>query len=383
MDKKKRSIGIGVAITMVVVTSGLFVAGYAGFIPNWGRSGETIQVTDMFGRTINVTRDPDRVVGTGAGALRYLVYLDAVDKVCGVENVERDEEVDPRTELRPYNLAHPAIRALPSIGPIWGGEAELIVAAGPEVVFTTNYQQAGDLDALQTQLGIPVVGLIYGDLGASIDTLWTGLNLTARVLGKTARFAALKTYVESVLDDLATRASQVPAGARPTCYVGGVGYRGTHGISSTKPRYDPFALVNATNVATALGGGHQFVDPEQVITWDPQKIFIDGGGYALMMDDLASGVYDSMQAVQAGEIYILLPYNWYTANLETILVDAYFVGKTLFPEQFSGVNLNTTAAEIYTNFVGSDVFAPMMRNFENSAGTTQDALARVGGTFAG
>lgn len=341
-------------------------------------SSGTETITDMFNREVVISDPVDSVVGTGAGALRYIVYMNGTEKVVGVENIERDEEVDPETEMRPYNLAHPELRNLPSIGPIWGGDEELIAAANPDVVITTNYDQAGDLNDLQTSLGIPVIGLVYGDLDENLNLLWEGLNITSRVLGTYSDvFLPFKSYVEGILSDLNSRTEEISDDLKDSCYVGGIGYRGVHGIGSTKPGYDPFDLINAKNVAAELGGTHHFVDSEQILTWDPDKLFIDGGGFAMMLDDLESGIYDTLQSVVENQIYAFLPYNWYTANFANTLIDAYYAGTVLFPDEFSDVDINETAAEIYEQMVGVDVFDTIMRNFKNSEATDQDALARL------
>ncbi len=379
LDKEKKSY-IAVAMGFVCVGS-ILIVGYLGYIPLFENSKEKIKVTDMFGRDVTVSVSPNNIVATGAGALRYVAYLDSIDKICGVENIEKDRYVELSAELRPYNLANPEIRDLPSIGPMWGGDSELIVASGAELVLTTNYEQKADLDALQTQLGIPVVGLIYGDLDASIDSLWKGLNLTATVLNKSDRFIEFQTYVLSVLDDLHNRTKNVPLEYLPSCYIGGISYRGAHGMTSTKSGFDPFDFVNAKNVAADLEGDHQFVDKEQILSWDPEIIFVDGGGYALTIEDLNSGDYDTMQAVQDNQIYTLLTYNYYTANFANILVDAYFIGKTLYSGEFEDVNLNSTAKEIYENFVGEDVFDSLMDNFRGSITGGQDGLARLDNDF--
>ena len=42
------------------------------------------------------------------------------------------------------------------------------------------------------------------------------------------------------------------------------------------------------------------------------------------------------------------------------LVDAYVIGKILYPQQFAGVNLNQKADEIYQHLVGKPLAAKMV-----------------------
>jgi len=54
---------------------------------------------------------------------------------------------------------------------------------------------------------------------------------------------------------------------------------------------------------------------------------------------------------------VSFPYNSYNTNYETVLADAYFIGKTLYPDRFADVDPVEKADEIYTFFVGKPVFA--------------------------
>ncbi|MFW5699911.1 MAG: hypothetical protein ACOCXS_03290 [Bacteroidota bacterium] len=45
-------------------------------------------------------------------------------------------------------------------------------------------------------------------------------------------------------------------------------------------------------------------------------------------------VYTGLKAFKDSAVYMLQPLNWYTTNFETELINAFFVGKTLYPEHF-------------------------------------------------
>jgi iron complex transport system substrate-binding protein len=66
-------------------------------------------------------------------------------------------------------------------------------------------------------------------------------------------------------------------------------------------------------------------------------------------------------------VYGLLPYNWYTRNFGSILANAYFLGKLVFPERFTDIVPAAKADEIYTFLVGKPVFAKMDRAFGGNA----------------
>lgn len=58
-----------------------------------------------------------------------------------------------------------------------------------------------------------------------------------------------------------------------------------------------------------------------------------------------------------------MPYNWYANNYDTVIADAYYIGKILYPEHFADVEPAAKADEIYTMLDGKPVYADMQRIF--------------------
>ena len=44
--------------------------------------------------------------------------------------------------------------------------------------------------------------------------------------------------------------------------------------------------------------------------------------------------------------------NWYTTNVETAIINAYYAGTIIFPEQFKDVDIEKIANEIYVKMLG-------------------------------
>ena len=129
-----------------------------------GGAGETVTITDGFGRAVAVPSPPESVVCSGSGCLRYLVYLQAQDLAVGVDDQEKK---DQPMEGRPYALAYGArFKSLPLIGEFRGkDDPEKILGIGPAVIFKTGstgtaYSTSGpEADKLEAKTGIPVVAL--------------------------------------------------------------------------------------------------------------------------------------------------------------------------------------------------------------------------------
>jgi iron complex transport system substrate-binding protein len=160
--------------------------------------------------------------------------------------------------------------------------------------------------------------------------------------------------------------------------VGGIAYRGPHGFRSTEPGYPPLIFVNAANLAydpSLLGGASRQVTvaKEKLLQWDPDVLFLDLS--TLQLAGEASGLWEirndpalkTLRAVQEGKVYGLLPYNWYTKNYGSVLANAYFIGKVLYPDRFDDIQPAVKADEIYQFLVGKPVFDQMNASFENMA----------------
>jgi len=289
----------------------------------------------------------------------------------------------PAFDARPYALANPQFRDLPIFGEFRGHDnPELIVALEPqpEVIFKTYPTMGTDPVKLQAQTGVPVVTLEYGDLFGYRDRLNATIRTMAKVLGLEQRGEALVEFFDSRIRDLESRTASIPKDQQPTCFVGGIAYKGPHGLQSTEPTYPPFMFVHANNVAydpdkPLAQLQHADVAKEQLVAWDPDVLFVDVS--TLQMESEASAfyelqhdsVYQSLRAVKEGRVYCVLPYNWYTQNFGSIVANAYFIGSVLYPERFEDVEPAEIADEIYTFLVGQPVFSRLNESFRDLAFT--------------
>ncbi|MBN2552710.1 MAG: iron ABC transporter substrate-binding protein [Spirochaetales bacterium] len=343
--------------------------------PRTIESGRQITVVDASGREISVPLDPGHVICSGAGSLRLLTYLQAQDRAVAVDDMEGRR---PRFDARPYSLANPQFAALPLFGEFRGHDNPELIAAldpQPQVIFKTFSSTGTDPLELERQTGIPVVVLDYGDLSSYREQFYTALRTMAAIMARGERAEELIAFFETTIADLDGRTADIPQEEKKSCYIGGIAYRGPHGFQSTEPTYPPFMFVNADNVAWAPGGSlaeleHADVAKEQLVFWDPDVLFVDVS--TLQSDPRASAVYElqsdpaytELTAVRTGEVYGVLPYNWYTVNFGSILADSYFVGQVLYPERFRDIEPAAKADEIYEFLVGAAVFQRMNRAFQ-------------------
>ncbi|EGB16204.1 periplasmic binding protein [Pseudodesulfovibrio mercurii] len=342
-------------------------------------TGAARTLTDCVGRTNDLPDRIDHVICSGSGCLRLLTYLGAQDRIVAVDDIETRRR---KFDARPYALANPQFRKMPIFGEFRGHDnPELILTLEPQpqVIFKTYTSSMGyDPRELQDKTGIPVVVLDYGNLGEKRPALYKSLRLMARVLGREERAEAVIKYMEGLIEDLGRRTGDVPGQERSTVYLGGVAFRGPHGFQSTEPAYPPFQFVNAVNLAYEAGKAGQGlaqsdIAKEKIVEWNPDVLFLDLA--TLQMGDDAGGLFElrtdpayrMLSAVKEGRVYGVLPYNWYTQNFGSILADAYFIGKVLYPTRFADVDPAAKADEIYTFLVGKPVFKDMNELFKGMA----------------
>jgi iron complex transport system substrate-binding protein len=339
-------------------------------------SEATRNIIDTAGRSVQVPDSVNQVICSGPGALRLLTYLQGQDLVVAVDDIEVTRR---RFDARPYALANPMYRQRPVFGEFRGFDnPDLILSLDeqPQVIFKTFATMGHDPLELQEKTGIPTVILEYGDLGTHRAALFDSLRTMGDVIHKRARAEEVIAFFNATLTDLKRRTEQLPRSMKKTCYVGGIAYKGPHGLVSTETGYPPFMFVNAENVAcgsrpAGKASRQVKIAKEQLLVWDPEVLFLDLS--TLQLEGPASGLWEirndpafkTLGAVREGRVYGVLPYNWYTINFGSVLADAYFIGKILYPGQFQDVDPVAKADEIYTFLVGAPVFEEMRAAFGN------------------
>lgn len=333
-------------------------------------------ITDGYGRSVTIPVPASEVLCSGSGCLRYLTYLGGEDLIVGVDSIEKEDQV---MDARGYALLNPQFKDYPLFGEFRGkDDPEKIIAIGPQLVlktgstgtpFATNAEEG---NKLTEKTKIPVVMFPYGSLRTQTeqDEMVGALRVVGEVIGKKDRAEELITYIEETIADLESRTKGIPESEQKTAYVGGVSYAGAHGIISTEPSYPPFLWTNVKNAAGKMGAQHADVAKEAIIDWDPEFIFMDigtlqadsQGGIGELMNDPA---LQGLTASKDGKVYGVFPYNWYNTNYENVLADAYFIGKTVYPDRFADIDPKEKANEIMTTFLGASPLDKINAQYQN------------------
>ena len=330
---------------------------------------EPATVTDMIGRQVAVTPGSyRRVVCIGAGALRMYSYIGDTALLCGVEDID-NTTLDDRPKMfdavaRPYVLAYGDVfAALPSCGV--GGpnaqaaEAEKILSCQPDIIIS-EYEDVEKADALQQQVGVPVITLRAGVDGVFAEAFPGSLRLLGQLFGREDRAEELISFIESETAEITRRTAGVADGEQPGAYICGLGNWGTTNHLMTSQSYAAFRVANIRNVVTDLG-----TDAVQAI--EAEKFAALGGSMDVMLIDAAAvkniaplmqedpTLLDTCKAWQTGEVYLEMAYNAYYTNYEIALANAWFAAKCVYPDLFTDVDMTAKTNEITKAFLGQEL----------------------------
>ncbi len=336
---------------------------------NTAHDGEPVTVTDMIGRQVAVTPGSyRRVVCIGAGALRMYSYIGDTALLCGVEDID-NTTLDDRPKMfdavaRPYVLAYGDVfAALPSCGV--GGpnaqaaEAEKILSCQPDIIIS-EYEDVEKADALQQQVGVPVITLRTGVDGVFAEAFPGSLRLLGQLFGREDRAETLISFIESETAEITRRAAGAADDDRPGAYICGLGNWGTTNHLMTSQSYAAFRVANIRNVVTDLG-----TDAVQAI--EAEKFAALGGSMDVMLIDAAAvkniaplmqedpTLLDTCKAWQTGEVYLEMAYNAYYTNYEIALANAWFAAKCVYPDLFTDVDMTAKTNEITKAFLGQEL----------------------------
>lgn len=325
-----------------------------------------LTITDMIGRSVTVKpQSYTRVVCIGAGALRMYSYVGDVSLLCGVEDIDNTTLKDrPKmfdAVARPYVMAYgEKFNKLPSCGV--GGpnaqtaEAEKILSCNPDIVIS-EYEDVEKEDALQEQLGVPVITLKAGVNGVFDDAFKGSMELIGKIFGSEERAEQLTEYIDEQRKQITERTSGIDEKDKPSVYICGLGNWGTTNHLMTAQNYVSFNIANVKNAVTGLAkNGIQAIEEE--------KFAAIGDSIDIMIMDAAAvknikplyksnpDMFNTCKAWSKGEVYLEMAYNAYYTNYEIALINTWYIAKTVYPELFKDIDIKDKTDEVTQAFLG-------------------------------
>ena len=312
---------------------------------------ETVSFTDSLGRTVELPADITRIAPSGTVATMILAAI-APECMVTVNAAPSESQM----AFLPANLA-----SLPETGQMYGGKANLnletLLSADPQVVIDLGDKKddmVEDLNALQEQIGIPVI-FIEADLphmAAAFRTLGSLLS------GKADRGEELASFVDRTTTMATENAAKITDDMRVRAmYTTGEDGLGTNAAGSVQAQVlDMVGVENAVVVedVTNKGGGN-IISLEQLYNFDPDVIlFATNSIYDTVAEDSA---WSQLTAISTGKYYEVpgSPYSWLSGPPSmNMLLGVWWLGNLIYPEIYD-YDMAQMAKEAYSLLWGYDL----------------------------
>ena len=314
---------------------------------------ETIEFTDSLGRTVTLPAQITRIAPSGAVATMMLAAI-APEHMVTVSATPSESQM----AYLPASLA-----SLPETGQMYGSKASLnletLLSADPQVVIDLGDKKgdmAADLDALQEQIGVPVI-FIEADLphmAAAFRTLGSLLS------GKLDRGEEIASLIDRTTSMAAENSAKITDDMRVRVMdTTGEDGLGTNAAGSTQAQVlDLVGVENAIKVddVSSKGGGN-IISLEQLYRFDPDVIvFAENSIYDTAASDPA---WAQLTAISTGKYYEVpgVPYNWLSGPPSmNMILGVWWLGNLIYPEIYD-YDMSEMTQEIYKTLWNYDLTA--------------------------
>lgn len=312
-------------------------------------SSETRVFTDSLGREVELPAKITKICPSGFTAQQVLLTM-APDMMVGLaQELNEDQLAIFGDKFKDYPVFGAVLGATDNLN------REAVAAADPQVIIDTGEVKSDteeSLDALQEQLGIPVVFVeaYLEDYGACYATL-------GELLDMEDRGNELSQYCDDVYNEVKDTMATIPESERANvAYL--LGDNGLNGIAAGTVQAQVVDMVanNVIVVADASGKGNgNEISLEQIAIWDPEIIlFAKNSIYNTVGDDPA---WQGIAAIKNNEFYEVPNNPWcWLNNPPTVnqLMGMQWLPRLLYPDKFDDSIEDVTKA-YYSTMYGYDL----------------------------
>lgn len=300
---------------------------------------EGIALTDQAGRTVALDHPAQRIVSVYGLSSSLLIALGVQDRVVGIEERAETREI--------YRRAAPAFLELPAVDSGREVNVEETAALEPDLVILP-LKLADSVPRLEA-LNIPCLVIDPETMEGFLEAV----QLVGAAVGAEDRAKQLATYHRDVMEDVGERCAV--AEERPTVYLAGPDFLWTAGGGMYQD--DLITTAGGTNVAAQLEGDRWTgISLEQLVDWDPQRIFmVSYGGYG-ENDVVNNPRFAQLTALQNGALYTfpssLEPWDYPTPSS---VLGIYWLAAQLHPDLVSPEEYVAAAEDFYQTYYGISV----------------------------
>lgn len=318
----------------------------------------TKTVTLADGSQVTVQQKVERIAALFGPSYEKLVVLGAENKIVCAS--------DTHHKSWPWsNIVYKHINDVGTIkNPSTALNVEDLVPYNIDVAF--NWSDPKTTTAMEN-MGISVVPAASTNEAGSIKK---ELKAYAEVLGGDAPAKAEKyaEYFDQKLKIIIDVTSTIPKSERPIVHFAMRKILETSGNKSDIPAFVELAGGNC--VESDLNAGNVAITKEQLISWNPELIFVDHAGAKAGSADpqsqvkalLAENDYSKISAVKNNKVYIAPTgvFFWDAGVQEILLI--MWMAKTMYPDKFANLNMVTELQSFYSQFFDYNLTGEQAQN---------------------
>lgn len=357
-------------------------------------TAETITVTDIAGRTVEVEKDPSAIV-LGEGRMIYsIAMLDREDPFARVAGWKNDMILYDPDAYDKYSAAFPGAEDVPRLGSPYSDEwnLESVISLGTEVVFMNleslaQARQSGIIGKLE-EAGIATVFIDFRQ--APTQNTVPSIQLMGRILDKRDAADAFSDFYQAEMKRIYAEVQEIPADDRPVVFIeSAAGY-------SPGECCETFGSANLGRLVELAGGRHWGseklpgvrgqVSLEAIFADDPDVIIGTGAnwtdanpsttavlfGYdaseSMVQERLgnlaARDGWSELSAVKNGRFHSIY-HQFYNSPYHFVAMQVF--AKWMYPDRFADLDPEATMKELHERFLPIDYSGEFWGTLESGA----------------
>ncbi len=321
--------------------------------------GETREVTDMLGRSVEIPERIERIATVNVDAFRMVLHLGAEELLVGVPS---DMHGSRFARAKPVEVR--AFGRLDDVPRIGGGQpgsefsAESALATEPDVFIYWAFSRGEDRPAMREQadraeqrLGVPVVAVnTIGTERSSHEAVREQIGTAYRLMGTLTdhqeRAEAILDYYDRAVAEVRQRVADQPPARIYLAH--------RRNLYNHVSYYLPVEQLGLELVTHGRRGRDGEVSAEELIDWDPEHIFLHTPSRAsrVTVEEVLDDERLSPVEAVAQERIHRFKGTFMGWDLATGLIDLVHMANTLYPEAMEGIDTDERGREILEYFYG-------------------------------
>ena len=304
---------------------------------------DTIKVIDHFDRVVEISKNPKRVIALQPIAVQIIYCLDYQDNLIACDNMTKVREwakkIDPglgKKDALTFGGDNP-----PNI--------EAIAALHPDLVIYGAFwpQHIEAISKVATVIAFDF------HLRSTVEAV----DLIGKSIGKEKEAKELIKYIEEKTKYVTDITDKIPLKEKPkTLYETYQSTSGGFSLSTCGNKAFQHGLIQKAggiNLGEKFNVIWQIVDPEQLLAWDPDVMFMRppdvSGQKSVTIKELEADPVLNKLSLVKNKKYFIMPYGEFSSSVNAPegVIGLLFMAKKLHPDKFKNLDLEKEVKYFY------------------------------------